>query len=166
MKIIISATTCFLLFHSTTTATTAWMPFMSCWNCIAVDASKLDHTPFSALKRPCLGNSSGRHGQATQWQLCTLQCLMQWTQSWADSGVGIVLHSSVCTQVLLCFAGGKEWVVIVVDDVVGNVVCWFKCSAVFGVGNLDGSVNPFFCVLEGRIAFCLRHSNVRYSFVR
>ena len=67
---------------------------------------------------------------------------------------------------LLCFAGGKEWVVIVVDDVVGNVVCWFKCSAVFGVGNLDGGVNPFFCVLEGTIAFCLRHSNVQYSFVR
>ena len=55
---------------------------------------------------------------------------------------------------------------IVADDVVGNLVRGFKFSAVFGAGNLDGDVDPFFQVLEGTIAFCLRHSNVRYSFVR
>ncbi len=55
---------------------------------------------------------------------------------------------------------------IVADDVVGNSVHGFKCPAMLGAGNVDGGVNPFFRVLEGTIAFCLRHSNVRYSFVR
>jgi hypothetical protein len=50
--------------------------------------------------------------------------------------------------------------VIVADDVVGNSVRGFKCPAVFGAGNLDGSLDPFFQVLEGTIAFCLRHSNI------
>ena len=55
---------------------------------------------------------------------------------------------------------------IVADDVVGNSVRGFKCPAMFGAEDLDGGVDPFFQVIEGMIAFCLRHSNVRYSFVR
>jgi hypothetical protein len=54
---------------------------------------------------------------------------------------------------------------IVADDVVGNSVHGFKCSTVFGAGDLEGGVNPFFRVTEGTIAFGSRHSNVRYSFV-
>ena len=52
---------------------------------------------------------------------------------------------------------------IVADDVVCNLVRGFKCPAVFGAGDLDGGVDPFFRVLEGTIAFGSRHSNVRYS---
>ncbi len=55
---------------------------------------------------------------------------------------------------------------IVADDVVGNLVCGFECPAVFGAGDLDGGVEQFFQVIEETITFCLRHSNVRYSFVR
>ncbi len=54
---------------------------------------------------------------------------------------------------------------IVADDVVGNSARGFKCSPVFGAGDLDGGVDPFFQVTEGTIAFGSRHSNVRYSFV-
>ena len=54
---------------------------------------------------------------------------------------------------------------IVADDVVGNLVRGFECSAMFGAGDLDGGVDPFFRVTEGTIAFGLRHSNVQYSFV-
>ncbi len=54
---------------------------------------------------------------------------------------------------------------IVVDNVAGNSVHGFKCLTVFGAGDLDGGVDPFFQVLEGTIAFCLRHLNVGYSFV-
>jgi hypothetical protein len=44
----------------------------------------------------------------------------------------------------LCFAGGEEGVVVIAGDVVGDTVGGFKCATMFGAGDLDGSVEPFF----------------------
>ncbi len=46
------------------------------------------------------------------------------------------------------------------DEVLGDPLCRFICAPMFGSGNFDGSVKPFFGVLEGSIASGNRNSNI------
>ncbi len=55
---------------------------------------------------------------------------------------------------------------VIADDVVGDTVGGLKCATVYGAGDLDGGVKPFFRVVEGSIAFGSRNSNIGYSMIR